>query len=279
LELAISEGLISGLRAFAQTRLVQTSAAISPGSSGGGLFDAEGRLVGITTFFVKDGQNLNFALPGDWVRAVASHQVSPEEKTRTASQAFQALSWFQLGSQMLDAHEYEKAVSAFQEVLRLKPDDPDALAFLGLAYVHLGQHDQALRALRALQEAIRVRPDYVDAWFNLGYLYLLLNQFDDAIPPLQEAIRLKPDDADAWSTLGAAYGALGRQDQAIHAFQETIRLRPDDAKAWYGLGLLYSKQGNRSEVTRVYEKLKTLDQDVADGFLHNAVLPAGKDEK
>ena len=63
------------------------------------------------------------------------------------------------------------------------------------------------------------------------------------------------------------------------AWQETIRLRPDDAQAWYGLGLLYSKQGNRSEVAQVYEKLKTLDQNVADRFLHSAVLPAGKDEK
>jgi serine protease Do len=49
---------------------VQTTAPISPGSSGGGLFDARGRLVGITALSGKESQNLNFAMPTDWIREV-----------------------------------------------------------------------------------------------------------------------------------------------------------------------------------------------------------------
>ena len=45
--------------------LIQTNADISPGSSGGGLFDAEGRLVGVTTFARED--NLNFAIPAEMI--------------------------------------------------------------------------------------------------------------------------------------------------------------------------------------------------------------------
>jgi serine protease Do len=71
LELTISWGLISGLRDFDKGRVIQTSAAISPGSSGGGLFDAQGRLVGITTFYLKEGQSLNFALPAEWTVALS----------------------------------------------------------------------------------------------------------------------------------------------------------------------------------------------------------------
>lgn len=74
LELTISEGLISSLRNDADGRLrrIQTSAAISHGSSGGGLFDVNGRLVGITASCIdaKDGQNLNFAIPADWIAEV-----------------------------------------------------------------------------------------------------------------------------------------------------------------------------------------------------------------
>lgn len=70
LELTLSEGLISGFRDFDGKRVIQTSAPISPGSSGGGLFDAQGRLIGITTFSTKEGQNLNFALPAEWVEAL-----------------------------------------------------------------------------------------------------------------------------------------------------------------------------------------------------------------
>jgi hypothetical protein len=66
LELTFSEGVISGVRDIgAGVRLLQTTAAISHGSSGGGLFDAQGRLVGITTFYVGEAQNLNFAIPAE----------------------------------------------------------------------------------------------------------------------------------------------------------------------------------------------------------------------
>jgi hypothetical protein len=67
LELTISEGIVSSLRPVGDGTVIQTSAPISPGSSGGGLFDASGRLVGIVTFQHRYGQNLNFAVPTDWI--------------------------------------------------------------------------------------------------------------------------------------------------------------------------------------------------------------------
>lgn len=70
LDRTLSHGLISALRETPDGTVIQTSAAISPGSSGGGLFDAEGRLIGITTFQTKLGQNLNFALPVDWLETM-----------------------------------------------------------------------------------------------------------------------------------------------------------------------------------------------------------------
>ncbi|MBX9947103.1 MAG: serine protease, partial [Reyranella sp.] len=65
LELTVAEGIVSSKRSHNASRLIQTSAPISPGSSGGGLFDAEGQLLGITTFYFKAGQNLNFAVAAE----------------------------------------------------------------------------------------------------------------------------------------------------------------------------------------------------------------------
>lgn len=62
LENTLGEGIVSGLRKKDGQRLVQTSAPISPGSSGGGLFDASGNAIGITTFLLRDAQALNFAI-------------------------------------------------------------------------------------------------------------------------------------------------------------------------------------------------------------------------
>lgn len=62
-----SDGLISQKRLNFQKygAVIQTTAPIAPGSSGGGLFDSQGHLIGITTAGIRDVGNLNFAVPVD----------------------------------------------------------------------------------------------------------------------------------------------------------------------------------------------------------------------
>jgi S1-C subfamily serine protease len=76
LELTLSEGIVSALRKVDGGTVIQTTAPISPGSSGGGLFDASGRLVGVMTFQHRYGQNLNFALPADWIPLMRPRRAS-----------------------------------------------------------------------------------------------------------------------------------------------------------------------------------------------------------
>lgn len=65
LESTLGQGIISGLREVKGQRLVQTTAPISSGSSGGGLFDRSGNLVGVTTFKLRESEGLNFAISVD----------------------------------------------------------------------------------------------------------------------------------------------------------------------------------------------------------------------
>lgn len=63
LEATVSTGIVSGFRGKSGPRTIQTTAAISPGSSGGPLLDRQGRVVGMTTWYLEEGQSLNFAVP------------------------------------------------------------------------------------------------------------------------------------------------------------------------------------------------------------------------
>ena len=70
LELTLTDGLVSALRHNNNEPMpdIQTSAAIAPGSSGGGLFDSQGRLIGVTVAIAsKETDNLAFAYPAEWV--------------------------------------------------------------------------------------------------------------------------------------------------------------------------------------------------------------------
>jgi hypothetical protein len=81
LTLTISEGLYSGLRQMRAGSLLQTSAPISKGSSGGGLFNAQAQLIGLTTFMLRDAQNLNFAIPAGEAVAMLSKAQEQAQKS------------------------------------------------------------------------------------------------------------------------------------------------------------------------------------------------------
>ena len=65
LQQSMQDGIVSQLRTNAGVNLIQTSAYAAPGSSGGGLFDSYGNLVGITNFVVGNDDRLHFAIAAD----------------------------------------------------------------------------------------------------------------------------------------------------------------------------------------------------------------------
>jgi S1-C subfamily serine protease len=67
LEGTFSEGIISGKRKLADVRLLQITAPISGGSSGGPVLDTNARVIGVATSSLKTGQNLNFAITVEYV--------------------------------------------------------------------------------------------------------------------------------------------------------------------------------------------------------------------
>jgi hypothetical protein len=59
----LTDGIVSGIRKFGSRNLIQVSASISPGSSGGAILNSSGEVIGIAVGSYLGGQNLNFAIP------------------------------------------------------------------------------------------------------------------------------------------------------------------------------------------------------------------------
>lgn len=70
LQNTLSQGLVSGIRDMDGYKLFQMSAPISPGSSGGPVFNGAGEVIGIAVLTIEGGQNLNFAIPIDYARGM-----------------------------------------------------------------------------------------------------------------------------------------------------------------------------------------------------------------
>ena len=88
-ELTLSDGLVSSLNRDdgREIRAIQISVPISPGSSGGGLFDQDGRLIGITSLIQKSAQNLNFARPAEWILDVPARAKETLDRLRAEDEA------------------------------------------------------------------------------------------------------------------------------------------------------------------------------------------------
>jgi len=75
MDYSISDGLISQVRQLsAELTILQISAPISQGSSGGPLFNQFGEVIGVTTMIVTQGQNINLAVPGNYLLPMVKQQ-------------------------------------------------------------------------------------------------------------------------------------------------------------------------------------------------------------
>jgi Flp pilus assembly protein TadD len=298
LELTMSDGIISSLRELDSGRYIQTTAPISPGSSGGGLFDEEGRLIGLPTFYLDKGQQLNFALPVEWVKdlpgrhsvqakggqsetdwlnqAIALEQKEDwpgmlEHAQRwTKAQPRNADAWYVLGVAYGRAGQTSKAIEAYQQALRINPEYAEAWNNLGIAYADAGQ---SAKAIEAYQQALRITPEDAEAWNNLGIAYVKAGQAAKAIETYQQALRITPEYAEAWYNLGNAYVDVDQATKAIESYQQALRINPEYASAWNNLGIAYRITGQTSRVMEVYRRLKTLDTSRAERFFTKIVLP------
>ena len=299
LQLTLSEGLVASLRPVVGGQYLQISAPISPGSSGGGLFDEGGRLIGLPTFYLAGGQQLNFAVPVEWVNELPKRNASAPKAEQTTSNEWMnkvielekkkdwpelvqhalrwtkaeprdADAWYNLGVVYSDTKQYAKAVEAYQQAIRIDPEYASAWYNLGNAY---SDTEQYAKAIETFQQAIRVDPEHAGAWVNLGLAYRRTEQYAKAVEAYQQAIRIKPEHAGAWVNLGAAYFDTEKYAKAVEAFQQAIRIKPESVSAWYNLGVAYKISGQTSKVMEVYKRLKTIDPGKADEFFNEFVSP------
>jgi tetratricopeptide (TPR) repeat protein len=296
LENTMSEGIISGIRkAGDNTSLIQITAPISRGSSGGPVFNVRGEVVGITTFLIAETQNLNFALPVDLIsRGLKKNGiVEPKEACRvdfnqTASCYFyqgvaygvngkqdravdafkrslkvdpnRAETYINLGVSYALLEKYGEAEKMFDRALALEPENPDALAKLGATYTELGRFEEATKILN---RSLAARPDHVDSYFFLALNYEAQNKLDEAVPILLAIIKLQPQYADAYAHLGTIYTGMGKLNEAIAVFKTGISQKPEDPMLHLGLGKAYALSGDRAAALEEYKILKSGNVEMA----------------
>lgn len=181
LEKTVSDGIVSAVREIPTFgKIIQITAPISPGSSGSPVVNIKGEVIGVATFQLVEGQNLNFAIPGDKVAKLSTsngQSLAEWEANRAKEWAYSAEGLYDYGYSLLMTSEYEKALPYFEKAVKKNPLYADAYFYLGYTNSKLGYLEEAVKAYT---RAISIRPYYVQAHYNLGLCYLELKDIDSA---------------------------------------------------------------------------------------------------
>jgi len=170
----LSGGQVRALYDYDGGKVIQSTTPFKSGASGGGLFDEEGRLVGVVTFMSRLDQTYHFSLPVSWV----SSNLETSKLQNVAPLHGEVAFWqrpYEREPYFLQAAALE-ASNKWGEMLELaekwcveESRNADSWLALGKAHQHLQQNDQAISAYR---KAIMLERDYPEAWYNLGLVYL-----------------------------------------------------------------------------------------------------------
>lgn len=121
--------------------------------------------------------------------------------------------------------EWSKAEPDMLEALRLKPDQPDVLNYLGYTWVDRGINVEKGRQL--IERAVELRPNDGAIVDSLGWALYRMGDFQLAVRYLERASELKAEDPTVNEHLGDAYWQVGRDTEAVYQWKRALGLDPE----------------------------------------------------
>ena len=126
-------------------------------------------------------------------------------------------------------HKNREAIEELQAALRTRPREYSALLFSGLAYLDLGDYEQARKPLF---EALRVKDTDPLLFWGLGSLAMVHADAEDAVYFLERSVALEPDNVQSVWLLGQAYARLAYQEGRPPAVPADYGSLADQTLAW-----------------------------------------------
>ncbi len=151
---------------------------------------------------------------------------------------------FLRGNQALRQGNYPLAIARLDSLTKQRPDYPNGYLNLGIAYLKMGQAQEAVRAFR---DELRYHPQSAEADNNLGAIFLLDGQIDSARIYCRRALEIKPYYTDAAvNYLRAAQKTTGTAVlDSIEQFRQIIRRDHNEDPAYLFQEGLYFVSRNR----------------------------------
>jgi len=173
---------------------------------------------------------------------------------------------------------FKSAELLLKKVIKIAPNNPEALRLLGIIRAKGGDYVQSLTYLTA---ASKHDPKNAFIFSNIGNVYLSLRQFENALLHYKKSLILNPTYAEAQSNMGNALYELKRFEESISAHKQAILLEPRYAEAYSNMGNALYELKRFEEALGAYEmamSIKPTLEYLLGSYIHTKLIIGNWDD-
>jgi len=158
---------------------------------------------------------------------------------------------FNLGIYYQKQGDNTKAIEAYENVLKLDPDNAEVHNNLGVIYK---EQDDLDKAMEHFQHVVSFNPGMDEAHNNLGLIHYLRGDQRNAVLEYQKALKLNPNNLVSQINLGLVYKAQGLDKKAIDTIENVLSEDSLHPEAHYNLAILYEEMGHMEKALWHYTR-------------------------
>lgn len=151
---------------------------------------------------------------------------------------------------------YERALSALDDVIRRHPNSALAYSNRGAVYFQIGKYDEAVKDYT---QAIGLGQNDTVTVLNRASAYAKNGDFDKALDDCNAIIRVNPRNAVAYRVCGVAYQGKGDVERAFTHLNESARMDPRAGKTFVARGMAYEQIGQSDKAKADFAQAGRVD--------------------
>lgn len=236
--LTMTEGIVSNLQAnliiqlnenqftkmIKQSEVMQVTAPISRGSSGGALVNEMGELIGITTYSDKAGMGINFAIPiNEAITEINEFEKLKEYKF--GRKEFTALDNYCLGINLMENANYKDAYKMLKKAYAILPNHVNILNNLSVLAIFNKDYDNAAKYIYNLTEMEGTELQVIRC---KTILFMALKKFPECIEILNEGLKLFPNNQFLFYNKAWAYFEMNKYQLSLKMIDKSLEIDEEE---------------------------------------------------
>lgn len=166
----------------------------------------------------------------------------------------------------------KQGLEILQEIAVIEPNNPEIFMLQGIALVHLGDVNKAIKFFEKVLNEVENTDDEVYILHDIAVTFMQLNQFSIALKYLNKAYRINPEDIALSYDIGYCLEKMDRDEESIKYFEKFLAEHPFSKITWYNLGVVYKKLKKYNKAIEAYDFSYAIDDEFSSPLYNKAYV-------